>query len=244
MFKGAEADSGKSGRLLSDRLVLAMRAGIIGVAVIHLAAVDAVRAQDLNSGKEFQFDIPSQPLASALRAYGKTTGLEVFYDGSLAVGRRSAAVRGAFTPMHGLQALLRGTDYIPRVTEIANTVTIVSAPPVAPLQATFDRYKPYFAALQARVSEILCDDDEAAARGEEVRFRFWLDPSGMISNAELLGIDRNSDQRSMIALKVKGLQIGMAPPAGLPQPVTMIIYPPSGGEAAGCSSTSGRHVRN
>ena len=40
---------------------------------------------------EVWLDIPSQPLAAALRDYGKATGVEVFYDGALAAGHRSMA---------------------------------------------------------------------------------------------------------------------------------------------------------
>lgn len=211
---------------------------------VHLASVDALHAQVSNFDAELQFDIPSQPLAAALRAYGKATGLEVFYDGSLSIGRHSTAIKGSFAPMLGLKALLRGTGYVARTTEIVNTVTIVSAPPVAPLRATFDRYQPYFAVLQARLSETLCTNDESMPSGEEVTFRFWLDPSGVIANAELFGPGRSGGRRRAIAGKIQGLQIGKAPPAGLPQPLTMVIYPPSAGEATGCPPTDSRRAGN
>ena len=74
------------------------------------------------------FDIPAQPLADALIAFGAATGLQVFYDGALAVGRRSAPAKGLFTPMQGLQTLLRGTGYAPHATDDADTITIVMAP--------------------------------------------------------------------------------------------------------------------
>lgn len=243
MFEGAVADSGKSGYRSTQHPCSRSTLAMLVVAVIHLWAAEATRAQDLNSDRGIQFDIPSQPLASALREYSKTAGLDVFYDGSLAVDRRSAAVRGTFTPLHGLQAVLAGTGYVPRGTEIANTVTIVSAPPVEPLRATFDRYQPYFAALQARLSEALCNDDGTVLHGKEIRLKFWLDPSGAVSNAELIDMDRNNSRWSGIAPKIRGLQIRMAPPAGLPQPVTMVIYPPSTEETA-CRPMHSRHARN
>lgn len=242
MFEGAESGSGRGGCRSAKAWCLRWARALLAVAVIQFGAMDAMHAQDIASGRDFQFDIPSQPLAPALREYSKITGLEVFYDGSLAVGRRSAAVHGAFAPMRALQALLRGTGYVARTTEIADTVTIVSAPSVAPLQAMFDRYQFYFATLQARVSETLCQDEEAAASGEEVRLRFWLDPSGMVSNAEMIGMDRDYGRQRAVASKIKGLRIGTAPPPGLPQPVTMIVYPPSAGEAAECSPAGNRQA--
>jgi hypothetical protein len=213
-------------------------------AFVYVASVDVLRAQVFNSDGELQFDIPSQPLAVALRAYGKATGVEVFYDGSLSIGRHSTTIKGAFTPMLGLKALLRGTGYDARTTEIANTVTIVSAPPVAPLRATFDQYQPYFAVLQERLSEALCNDEETMPSGEEITLRFWLDPSGAISNARMFDLRRGEDWRRAVASKIQGLQIGKTPPVGLPQPVTMVIYPPSAGEARGCSATNSRRAGN
>ena len=59
------------------------------------------------------FNIPAQSLASALNAYSITTLYEVVYNGQLAVGRQSAAVKGNFTPEAALQLLLEGTGLLP-----------------------------------------------------------------------------------------------------------------------------------
>lgn len=206
-------------------------------APISAASAQELRARASEPGSEVQFEIPAQPLAAALRAYGNATGLEVFYDGALSVGHRSTAVIGMYTPMLGLKTLLRGTGYVARATDIANTITIVNPPPSAPLLASFDRYQPYFAVLQGRLSAALCHDRSRA--GDEVTFRFWLDTSGAISSAELLGSDGSEAWRRDVVTKVQGLQIGKRPPTGLPQPLTMVIYPPSADDTAGCFS-SGR----
>jgi hypothetical protein len=80
------------------------------VAIVMMISVPAASsiafAQPAKSTPEFQLDIPSQPLAGALRAYGEVTGLEVFYDGSLAVGRNSRPVKGTFTSMRGLEVVV------------------------------------------------------------------------------------------------------------------------------------------
>ncbi len=214
---------------------------LVTLASMSVASVQQLRAQISEAGTEQYFDIPSQPLAAALRAYGKASGLEVFYDGSLSVGRRSSAVMGTYTPMIGLRVLLRGTGYVARETDIANTITIVAGPSLAPLHATFDRYQPYFAALQTRLSAQLCSGKSGGDRNETT-FRFWIDASGVISRAELLGSAGESDDwRREIVSKVQGLQIGKSPPAGLPQPLTMVIYPPSADDATSCSANDGRH---
>ena len=57
------------------------------------------------------FDIPSQPLTSALESYGAASKREVLYDARLATGRRSGEVRGVFAPS---EACLLYTSPSPR----------------------------------------------------------------------------------------------------------------------------------
>jgi hypothetical protein len=198
---------------------------------VHLVSIHEVIAQTSNSSEVVQFDIPAQPLASALRAYGQATGLELFYDGSLSIGRSTSGIKGAFTPALALKQLLKGTGYVARQTDIANTVTIVEAPPIAPLRQLFDRYQPYFARVQASLGAKLCDEDKA---DQEITLRFWLDRSGVISQAELVGPSASDDDRRKITAKVLGVGVGKAPPPDLPEPLTMIIYPPSIRDAQSC----------
>lgn len=179
------------------------------------------------------FDIPSQPLASALRAYSKATGYDVFNDGALSRNQQATALTGLYAPMAGLRVLLRGTGYVPRVTDMAHTVTIVPAPSLAPHRTIVERYQPYFALLQIRLDEAFCG--EAPAAGEAVTVRFWLDPFGSISKVELAEAGSRESQRDVVA-RLQGLQTGKTPPAGLPAPLTMVIYPPQPGVARQCSA--------
>jgi hypothetical protein len=98
-------------RLANELLHSAVRLGQCWiVAIVMIISVPAASsnafAQPAKSAPEFQLDIPSQPLACALRAYGEVTGLEVFYDGSLAVGRNSVPLKGTFTSMRGLEVVV------------------------------------------------------------------------------------------------------------------------------------------
>jgi iron complex outermembrane receptor protein len=54
-------------------------------------------------------DIPPQPLDKALFAYSSQSGRQVIYDSGVISDKKSAAVKGVFTPQHGLQRLLMGT---------------------------------------------------------------------------------------------------------------------------------------
>ena len=207
-----------------------------------VASADIARAQPVDAGASVQFDIAALPLAAALQAFSKTTGLEVFYDGSLSIGHRSTAVKGSFAPMLGLKELLRGTGYVARATEMADTVTIVDGPPVTALRASFVRFEPYFAVLQARLSEALCDNEEPSSDAE-VTFRFWIDRNGAVSDAETLGATPNGAW-SRALVRLRGLKVGMGPPPGLPQPLTMVVYPPGAADAKGCAAGETRRASN
>ncbi len=215
------------------------------IVVFALAAGTSVRARSAERWTEVHFDIPAQPLADALVAYGKAAGLEVFYDGELAVGRRSAALSGTFTPMVGLHALLSGTGYVPEATAYADAVTIVpearAAAPLVASPALLNRYDSYFAMLQARIGAALCRGDEAKPRSEQIIFSIWLDQTGAVSRAELVGSAVSPASSRTITEALRGVRIGRLP-AGLPQPVTMVVFPPSEGEATGCASIDRRRA--
>jgi hypothetical protein len=215
---------------------------LLVLASICAAPVQELRAQTFQSGGEVHFDIPSQPLAVALQAYGKATGLDIFYDGALSIGRRSTALNGTYKPLLGLTVLLRDTGYVMRETDIANTISIVAAPS-AVVGDKFERYQPYFAILQTRLSAALCGDASGPG-ADEITLRFWLNSSGVISNAELLHSNGSEDWRRRIVAKMQGLWIGKSPPGGLPEPLTMVIYSPSVADATSCLPSDGRHAGN
>jgi hypothetical protein len=183
------------------------------------------------------FNIPSQPLADALVAYGEITGLEVYYDGAFATGRRSTKVVGKFTSLDGLEILLRGTGYVPRVTgPDALTLEPMSRAAELPSHvstALIRRYEPYFAALQTRIARALCGLDTGAS--DEIIVSFVVSESGVIVGARSLTLGGNPARDAALAANLRGLQIDEAPPPDLPQPVTMAIYPLSARETRGCA---------
>jgi hypothetical protein len=48
-----------------------------------VSTTDEASSQPVDPGAKLQFDMPSQPLASALNAFGVTTRLELFYESTL-----------------------------------------------------------------------------------------------------------------------------------------------------------------
>ncbi len=73
------------------------------------------------------FDIPAQPLGSALTAFGQQSDLQVTFDAGVAAGVRSAAVAGTLAPEDALRRLLSGTGVTYSFID-ARTVTFVKVP--------------------------------------------------------------------------------------------------------------------
>jgi hypothetical protein len=186
-------------------------------------------AQSDASASPLEFNIPAQPLANALVAYGTITGLEVFYNAALAEHRSSTAVVGLLTPAAALEVLLRGTGYVARTTG-PGTFTILpersQAHASAPSEAMRRIYQPYFATIQAQIDRILCRSAALVSGQEEMLFLIWLAPSGLVTRAEVIGEDGNPAGDQTFANALRGIAIG-TPPAGMPQPVNLVIFPQS-----------------
>ncbi|WP_156952079.1 STN domain-containing protein [Bradyrhizobium sp. WSM1743] len=119
------------------------------------------------------FDIPAQPLASALDRYGDATGREVLYNPALAQGRSSEAVKGSFEPEVALQLLLAGTGLAARFLK-DNSFVLVPAPvaPGPPEGSAAALTRQYYGVVQARLRDALC---RPTRRGREaIASRLWF----------------------------------------------------------------------
>jgi hemoglobin/transferrin/lactoferrin receptor protein len=75
-----------------------------------------VRAQDAAATAATRtYDIPAQPLANALKAFGRQSGLQISLAAEAARGVTSTAVSGRFTAEAGLAKLLSGTGISYRI---------------------------------------------------------------------------------------------------------------------------------
>jgi hypothetical protein len=217
--------------LLGFGLILAAGPGAAGETTLGVSQSDAPPpGQVAESQTPIHFDIPVQPLARALMAYGTVTGLEVYYNAAVAQGRVSAAVTGAFTPAVALRMLLQGSGLVPRMTGPGD-FTVVPAPHVAPAAATSvawagGAYEPYFAAIQRQVARALCRTAGNGLTNDGAIFRIWLDASGVIARADVSEAGGDVAGGHALESAVQGLAVGM-PPLGMPQPVTLAIFPPS-----------------
>jgi hypothetical protein len=190
---------------------------------------------------QVSFDIPAQPLVSALDAYSTATGREVFYDGALVLGRRSSPVSGMLLPDAALRALLQGTGFAPRATGPHSfTVSLAPQPPVdlsqPPAPAEGSGYEPYFAMLQAVLRQALCRTAETRPGRYQLVVRLWLASSGAVQRSQLLGSTGSRQRDSAFAAALRLVKVNLPPPAGMPQPLTMVVLPRPSDAGEECSA--------
>ncbi len=185
------------------------------------------------------FVIAAQPLATALDAYSATSGVELFYDGELVIGRRSKAVEGLLAPDAALRELLVGSGLVARATG-PNSFTIAPRPPS---RVADSGHQAYFSAIQARVAQVLCARPQTRPGKTDLLLRLWIGPSGLVQRAQLLDAPGDRLLENLFAAALRGVSIGVPPPAGLPQPITMAILARADGEASGCADPATMAVR-
>ncbi len=88
-------------------------------------------ASETSRGAQIAFDIASQPLGDALKAFSQKSGWQVGYQASVTRGLRSRAVKGLYTPVEALQLMLSGTKIHVETTS-AGTVTLSEATQISP----------------------------------------------------------------------------------------------------------------
>jgi heme acquisition protein HasR len=72
-----------------------------------IGLAQAATSPNSTSRSLVQFDIPAQPLDSAVLAYAEQSGVQVFYDSRKLVGLYSEGLRGGYSVEEGLRLLLR-----------------------------------------------------------------------------------------------------------------------------------------
>jgi hypothetical protein len=249
-----------SGRVCNglERLVISWRRRnpdrrhlIMACAALIVAGICAAGAEEhqmLRPAEPIAFDIPAQPLATALQAYGERTGVQVLYESNSAVGRSSVAVQGNFTPNAALDLLLTATDLKVRYTRPdAITLALLSAdddrPPATPfgtadlslgtlhVRATSDgdgddaaaRLHDFSESVQTDIQKAL--QKNAKTRGGSYRavLDLWIDPLRTIQRTELFRSTGDQERDTAVATTLRGLTISRPAPANTPQPVRVVI---------------------
>jgi len=199
-----------------------------------LLPIAPAASQDLRAAAEqaaprtIVYDIPSQELAKALNNYAAASGIQVLYETSLTTGRRSATVKGSFSPEAALQALLAGSGLIGRRTDFdAFTITPVSPDNAAATPTQVQPPARFLAALQAGMLDALCRTDETRPGTYQIAVQIWINSDSNIERAVLLATTGDVHRDQALSRALRNVAIGMPPPPGMAQPVTLTIQPRS-----------------
>jgi iron complex outermembrane receptor protein len=58
------------------------------------------------------YQLEAQDLGTALRAVGRTSNSEIFFETNIVDGKRAPALRGQYTPREAVEALIQGTNLV------------------------------------------------------------------------------------------------------------------------------------
>ena len=127
------------------------------------------QAPDSPAAPLVRFDIPAQPLPTALLAFGRQAGLQVTADAAATAGEQAPAVIGSFTATEALSRLLAGSGLTWRYVDSATvtlerTVVEPQSGPVRlnPLVVTGERVEASIIETEASVT-VLNEEDIARA---------------------------------------------------------------------------------
>ena len=223
--KGARIHSG----VLTATVAFALTTGSI-------VCADERHAREVSARGEtpIHFEIVAQPLAAALDAYARATGLQVLYDSDLAAGRRSTAVSGVVLPDVALLVLLEGTGL--DIVYSDGAFAISPTPPKPRVRARefpFER-SPYLALVQAAIERAFCRQGDTMPGAYRAVVRFQIGAGGEVLLPRLLGSSGNSARDRSITDLFSHLRIERSPPSDMPQPLTLIVSPRQPARSGDC----------
>lgn len=234
----------KSFRFVSPRLacLLALLIGLASVSADHGWGEGVLRSEPTSRF----FDIPAQPLASALETYARLSGIEVLYESSIVASLQSEKIEGEYTSEMALQLLLSRTELKVRYAR-QNAITLSlpfsaedNLPPTSPLadadlaldtlQVT-DGSSRADARMLREFSETVQSDLERALRQNastrtgsyKASINLWIDPTRKIRTVGLLNSTGNTERDASIPSALQGVVLSRAPPSNTPQPVKVVI---------------------
>lgn len=222
------------------------------VSIVFLAAgLAAVALADPDTqalSPTLAFDIPEQPLVTALQAYSAVSGVAVLYESGLEGSQHSVAVAGEFTREAALRALLGNTDLLLRYSR-ADAVTLsdpsIAAPDEPPgvLPAAADlaldtlhvagasnrapdrtALANYVIAIQRDIQDALRNSPAArGGGGYRVGVDLWVDASRAVERTQVFRSTGDPDRDIAIVSALQGLTFRQSPPDDTPQPVRVMI---------------------
>jgi hypothetical protein len=184
------------------------------------------------------FNVPAQPLATAIETFAAVSGLQVLYSTRLVAARQSTELVGVLTRQAALRVLLKDTGLTVRYAA-PNALVIVAEPteraatPSAigevALQGASTEQRRYYAVIQAAMRRAFCSNATTRSGRFRVAVSFRVDKAGAVSSFELLSSTGDRILNDAIEDVMRHIVIGEPPSSTMPQPFTTIVVPQSTG---------------
>jgi hypothetical protein len=222
---------------------MTLSAGLISLHAIRNGLPSVVSTAKAEISREVAFDIPPQLLETALDTFGAATRTQVLYETALAKGHWSNGVKGVYSPDAALRLLLVGTgfdfDYTTEraITLVPSRTSNSAARPDADIRRHIARFDHFLGGVQAGIMTALCRDNEARPGDFKVEMRFWINPAGAITSPVLLTTTGRPSRDRAITSVLTRIAFSELPPAGLPQPITMVLTKGAMGDRGGCANS-------
>lgn len=205
------------GRRALAGLLKAVAAGFL------LAVSLAGHTQD---GRRY-FDLPAQPLPLSLQAFSEQTGVSILVTSDRIKDKNASAVRGRFSPDRALDRLLSGTGLRSRRLGESGLTLVPIADPKNPGLATASTPSVparYARSLQRSVLSGLCHRLPEQVGRFRLLVQVWTDPQGRVTEVHLPDAQADARHGETARAGFIGMMLP-APPAGMPQPLTLLLRP-------------------
>ncbi len=108
-------------------LTMSCSARALSVALTASTAMLPATAHAQAGAAERSFDIPAGPLAEALQAFSRRSGVQLVYSSELVAGKASQGARGTMSDAQALAQLLSGTGYTGSLSGNTATISAIAA---------------------------------------------------------------------------------------------------------------------
>ena len=194
----------------------------------------------------YTFQIPAQPLADALRAYGLITGISVLAPSGALRQRYSSAVQGSLPAPEALQRMLSGTGlqaHFPAANAAiiqlpaGDTPATPSLPPesgpialdaIDAVHADGADYGAYVSGVQAQLLRVLCRSALTRPGSYCLALRLRIAASGSVATLKQAGSTGRPLRDAVISRSLRA-QVFEPPPPAMPQPITILLRPDDAG---------------
>jgi hypothetical protein len=218
------------------------------------ARAQAASSVDPVPGALIDIDLPAQPLAKALQAFGRMTHMLVMGETEQLGNRTSAPVNGDYTRQDALRLLLAGTGMSARFIDAQSVAILPLSPaeqrgqipspslsvPASAIDGSTEDDVAYLTLIQARLTETLCESPQTRPGRYRLIVQLRIDSSGAVTASRVIGSTGDPARDEAIGQVLGGLVFDGGPPATFQQPVNILLRPQDDTVESGCGSAAQR----